>query len=89
MRKPPERRSVAHGSRHEPVKQLRLSGSGLVPKGFKPWVVGDVSTEQDVKDLLAMSAEAGDPDAVFLLGLLETVSVNDLIVEGAIRLERD
>lgn len=89
MPKHHKRRSVQRGSRDVASREIRLSGSGLVPKGFTPWVVGDVSTEQDVKDLLGMSAEAGDPDAVFLLGLLERFSVNDLIVEGAIRLERD
>lgn len=88
MPKHHKRRSVQRGSRDVASREIRLSGSGLVPKGFTPWVVRDARTEQDVLDFLGEAAEAGDPDAEFLLGLLERVSVNDLIVEGAIRLER-
>jgi len=66
---------------------VRLGGSNVVPKGFKPFTVHNVAHEQDVVDILEKSAEAGDVEAKFLLGLLESLSVNDLIVEGVIRIQ--
>jgi hypothetical protein len=68
---------------------VRLAGSNIVPKGFKPYVVRNPKTEQDVVDFLVAAAEAGDNDAELLLGLLKVMSLNDLIVEGAIRLRKD
>lgn len=67
---------------------VRLSGSNIVPKGFKPYVVRDPDTEQEVVEFLSAAAEAGDVDAELLLGLLKVMSLNDLIVEGAIRIQR-
>ena len=82
MRKRPEHR------RKPQPEGLRLAGSRIVPKGFKPYVVRDPKTEQDVVDFLSDAAEAGDVDAELLLGLLKVMSLNDLIVEGAIRIQR-
>lgn len=82
MPKRPDRRQKP---RPEGVK---LAGSNIVPKGFKPYVVRDPNTEQDVVDFLSSAAEAGDVDAELLLGLLKVMSLNDLIVEGAIRIQR-
>ena len=67
---------------------VRLAGSNIVPKGFKPYVVRDPDTEQEVVEFLSAAAEAGDVDAELLLGLLKVMSLNDLIVEGAIRIQR-
>jgi len=82
MRKRPE-----HPKKPQP-QGVRLSGSNIVPKGFKPYVVRDPKTEQDVVDFLSSAAEAGDWEAELLLGLLKVMSLNDLIVEGAIRIQR-
>ena len=62
--------------------------SRLVPKTFKPFGLRGMETEQDVIDVLTISSEAGDTDASMVLKLLESFTVNDLIVEGIIRLEK-
>lgn len=72
----------------KPEGLVRLGSSHVVPKGFTPYVVRDPDSEQDVLDFLLSAAEAGDVDAELLLGLLKVMSLNDLIVEGAIRIQR-
>lgn len=70
------------------LDRLRLSTEKrLVPKTFKPWVFKGVKTEADALDFLRAAAESGDPDADILLNLLNHVSMEDLIVEGIIRVE--
>lgn len=68
---------------------VRLASTAkLVPRGFKPFSLSNMETEQDVINLLTASAEAGDVDAQYLLKVLESRTVNDLIVEGVIRIQK-
>ena len=70
------------------LDRLRLSSEKrLVPKTFKPWVFKGVKTEAEAIDFLRSAAETGDPDAEILLNLLNHVSMEDLIVEGIVRVE--
>lgn len=70
------------------LDRMRLSTEKrLVPKTFKPWVFKGVKTEDEALDFLRAAAETGDPDADILLNLLKYVSMEDLIVEGIIRVE--
>lgn len=86
------KKKVANTKQTEQLRRLdstRLGmSSRLVPKSFKPFGLHGMETEQDVIDVLTASKEAGDTDAEMVLKLLESFTVNDLIVEGIIRLEK-
>jgi hypothetical protein len=66
--------------------QMRLGGSRLVPKSFVPVTLMNVKTEADAMSQLREFANAGDPQAKTILDLLGRHSLNDLIVEGIVRL---
>lgn len=72
------------------LDDVRLASTAkLVPKGFKPFALRNMETEQDVIDFLRTVADAGDVDAQYLVKVLETFTVNDLIVEGVVRIVKD
>jgi hypothetical protein len=70
------------------LDRVRLAGTPIVPKGFKPFVLSGMSSEDDVVEFLRKGVEAGDKDAELLLDLLKVLTVNDLIVEGVIRIQK-
>lgn len=70
------------------LDRIRLGGTPIVPKDFKPFALKGMTTEQDVIDFLQSGADAGDKDAQLLLDLLKVMTVNDLIVEGVIRIQK-
>lgn len=81
-------RSVLTRARSRNLRVWFVWGLLMWFEGFTPYVVRDPGSEQDVLDFLLSAAEAGDVDAELLLGLLKVMSLNDLIVEGAIRIQR-
>ena len=66
--------------------QMRLGGSRLVPKSFVPVTLMNVTTEAEAISELTKFANAGDPQAKTILDLLGRHSLNELIVEGIVRL---
>ncbi len=70
------------------LDRIRLGGTPIVPKGFKPFALKGMNTEQDVIDFLQSGADAGDKDAQLLLDLLKVMTVNDLIVEGVLKIQK-
>ena len=70
------------------LDRVRLGGTPIVPKGFKPFALKGMNTEADVIAFLEEGASRGDKDAELLLDLLKVMTVNDLIVEGVIRIQK-
>ena len=70
------------------LDRVRLAGKPIVPKGFKPFTLKGLTTEQEVVDFLQKGADSGDKDAQLLLDLLKVMTVNDLIVEGVLRIQK-
>lgn len=70
------------------LDRVRLGGTPIVPKGFKPFTLKGLSTEDEVREFLQKGVEAGDKDAELLLDLLKVMTVNDLIVEGVLRIQK-
>lgn len=70
------------------LDRVRLAGTPIVPKGFKPFVLTGMSTEGEVVEFLQKGADAGDKDAQLLLDLLKVMTINDLIVEGVLKIQK-
>lgn len=72
------------------LNHLRLASNVQVPKNFVPPVFAKtaLSREEDVVRWLWVQTNAGDRNCRFLLKMVRTggMSVNDLIVEGLLRL---
>lgn len=89
----PDQSRRSHNSQKKEINKqvldrLRLGGSQILPKGFKPFSLKGMKTEEEVIAFLQAGADRGDADAQLLIDLLKVLTVNDLIVEGAIRLEK-
>lgn len=65
----------------------RLGSSIRVSRDFKPWSIGRGLSEAEVIDFLCDARDAMDPDANYIMMLLDSHSLEELIVEGLIKIE--
>jgi hypothetical protein len=65
----------------------RLGSAIKVSRDFKPWSVKRGSSEAEVIDFLCDARDAMDPDANYIMMLLDSHSLEELIVEGLIKVE--
>jgi len=64
----------------------RLGSAIKVSRDFKPWSVKRGSSEAEVLEFLCDARDAMDPDANYIMMLLDSHSLEELIVEGLIKI---
>jgi len=65
----------------------RLGSTIRVSRDFKPWSIKSSLSEAQVIDFLCEARDAMDPDANYIMMLLDSHSLKELIVEGLIKVE--
>jgi hypothetical protein len=65
----------------------RLGSTIKVSRDFKPWSIKRGLSEAEVVDFLCDARDAMDPDANYIMMLLDGHSLEELIVEGLIKVE--
>jgi len=65
----------------------RLGSNIRVSRDFKPWSIGRGLSEAEVIEFLCDARDAMDPDANYIMMLLDSHSLEELIVEGLIKVE--
>jgi len=65
----------------------RLGSAIKVSRDFKPWSIKRGLSEAEVIDFLCDARDAMDPDANYIMMLLDSHSLEELIVEGLIKVE--
>jgi hypothetical protein len=65
----------------------RLGSTIKVSRDFKPWSIKRGLSEAEVVDFLCDARDAMDPDANYIMMLLDSHSLEELIVEGLIKVE--
>jgi hypothetical protein len=81
--KNPKKRSVNKSD----VSLNRLGSSIKVSRDFRPWMIKRGLSEAEVIDFLCDARDAMDPDANYIMMMLDSHSLEELIVEGLIRIE--
>jgi hypothetical protein len=81
--KNPKKRSVNKSD----VSVNRLGSSIKVSRDFRPWMIKRGLSEAEVIDFLCDARDAMDPDANYIMMMLDSHSLEELIVEGLIRIE--
>ena len=81
--KNPKKRSVNKSD----VSLNRLGSSIKVSRDFRPWTIKRGLSEAEVIDFLCDARDAMDPDANYIMMMLDSHSLEELIVEGLIRIE--
>jgi hypothetical protein len=69
------------------VSVNRLGSSIKVSRDFRPWMIKRGLSEAEVIDFLCDARDAMDPDANYIMMMLDSHSLEELIVEGLIRIE--
>ena len=81
--KNPKKRSVNKSD----VSLNRLGSSIKVSRDFRPWMIKRGLSDAEVIDFLCDARYAMDPDANYIMMMLDSHSLEELIVDGLIRIE--